>query len=566
MNWIKRNNKKFFTLIELIVVVVVLGILAAIVIPNISSFKEEATETAILSDARNIQTAVDMYGLYSNGATPTKEKATLGNPQIIELYGLQPEYLRKAPKENGAKFWLDANNTVWASMVDAPIEVKEEPLVTDVTKVTLSWKTVDGATLYNIYKTGNEATGNAEAKGMKLVDSVSVKEGEKQSVNLGKLSKGNYLVTALDKFTFESAPTKANTVYKGYGEGPEEDYVLDIPKLVTNPSIPEEPKEPENQKPTAVIGMTPASDINTTTNITWNFTDSTDPESNVIIEAEWKLNGVVQEILPTKLTEGVHTIELRVKDEKESWSNWTSKEITVSDFSIPTQTFNYTGNYQAFTVPHTGTYKLEVWGAEGGTVDKGIGGKGGYAYGNKYLTQGETIYIYVGGKGTKGTSATGGWNGGGSSNGGNGPEVASGGGATDIRTIGGAWSSNLNSRILVAGGGGGGAHYNKETLGGHGGGLIGMAGQQNTLYSWSTFATGGTQTDGGTNPNGAGGSFGRGGSQNTGGGGGGWYGGASGQFLSAGGGGSSYLGGVTNSSTITGVQIGNGMAKISFVE
>lgn len=56
---LKRNSN--FTLIELIVVVIVLGILAAIVIPNISSFSKEARETQYTADARNVQTALDLY-------------------------------------------------------------------------------------------------------------------------------------------------------------------------------------------------------------------------------------------------------------------------------------------------------------------------------------------------------------------------------------------------------------------------------------------------------------------------------------------------------------------------
>lgn len=55
------KRKSNFTLIELIVVIVVLGILAAIVLPNIQSFRKKASNTAKVADLRNIQTAVDMY-------------------------------------------------------------------------------------------------------------------------------------------------------------------------------------------------------------------------------------------------------------------------------------------------------------------------------------------------------------------------------------------------------------------------------------------------------------------------------------------------------------------------
>ena len=57
----KRGKK--FTLIELIVVIAVLGILAAIVIPNISNFQNKARDVQLTADTRNIQTALDMYRL-----------------------------------------------------------------------------------------------------------------------------------------------------------------------------------------------------------------------------------------------------------------------------------------------------------------------------------------------------------------------------------------------------------------------------------------------------------------------------------------------------------------------
>ena len=63
------NRKSNFTLIELIVVIVVLGILAAIVIPNISSFSDEARDVQLTADARNMQTAVDMYRAKSDSGT-----------------------------------------------------------------------------------------------------------------------------------------------------------------------------------------------------------------------------------------------------------------------------------------------------------------------------------------------------------------------------------------------------------------------------------------------------------------------------------------------------------------
>ena len=48
--------------------------------------------------------------------------------------------------------------------------------------------------------------------------------------------------------------------------------------------------------------------------------------------------------------------------------------------------FSYTGSGETFTVPVSGKYKLEVWGAEGGAYDSDTaGGDGGYSVGEIIL-------------------------------------------------------------------------------------------------------------------------------------------------------------------------------------
>ena len=63
-------------------------------------------------------------------------------------------------------------------------------------------------------------------------------------------------------------------------------------------------------------------------------------------------------------------------------------------------TLCYTGNVQTFTAPVSTTYKLEVWGAQGGAShnDNGYvdqGGKGGYSKGSLSLNISSNLYIYV---------------------------------------------------------------------------------------------------------------------------------------------------------------------------
>lgn len=63
-----------FNLIELIIVIAIIGILASIVIPNISDFSIKAKDTRRMADIRNVQTAVDMYYAKNNGEYPTNFK------------------------------------------------------------------------------------------------------------------------------------------------------------------------------------------------------------------------------------------------------------------------------------------------------------------------------------------------------------------------------------------------------------------------------------------------------------------------------------------------------------
>ncbi len=67
------RNKKGFTLIELLIVVVIIGILAAIAIPKFANTKEKAYVASMKADLRNLATyeesfAADSAGVYFSGS------------------------------------------------------------------------------------------------------------------------------------------------------------------------------------------------------------------------------------------------------------------------------------------------------------------------------------------------------------------------------------------------------------------------------------------------------------------------------------------------------------------
>jgi type IV pilus assembly protein PilA len=67
--WIKsfQRGQKGFTLIELLVVIAILGVLAAVIIPNLASFMGRGKVQAANTEAHNVQTAVVAYMAENTG-------------------------------------------------------------------------------------------------------------------------------------------------------------------------------------------------------------------------------------------------------------------------------------------------------------------------------------------------------------------------------------------------------------------------------------------------------------------------------------------------------------------
>ncbi|MFV0250233.1 MAG: glycine-rich protein [Bacilli bacterium] len=355
----------------------------------------------------------------------------------------------------------------------------------------------------------------------------------------------------------------------------------------------------DTTKPSAAIATTDAvgAAYTVTTTVTATCSDSesgiTKYEYSKDNGSTWVANGTTASYAFTGLTgQKSYTYAVRCTNGAGLVSTVASKTVTTRSACTLTAgtvygNYDFTTSIKAVTIPCSGTYKLEVWGAQGGTTS---GGYGGYSSGSTTLTYNSTLYVVVGGQATY---SGGGYNGGGLGSTNTGLERGGGGGATHIGKTNGLLSATTAANLyIVAGGGGGGTvtegEYQSSVSGGTGGGTTGGTGGLDTKCAscgstncWGRAAAGGTQSAGGLGgigydfvPNtytGAQGSYGKGanGSNYMPGGGGGYYGGGAAGVTAyctaGGGGGSGYIGGVSSGSMTIGSRSGNGYARITLV-
>ncbi|MPN11740.1 hypothetical protein SDC9_159048 [bioreactor metagenome] len=83
----KKRNKKGFTLVELVVVVAILGILAAIAIPRFAGTQTNARVKSHNTNVRTIESAISLYQAESGNALV----------DIDSIASLVPDYLKAVP-------------------------------------------------------------------------------------------------------------------------------------------------------------------------------------------------------------------------------------------------------------------------------------------------------------------------------------------------------------------------------------------------------------------------------------------------------------------------------------
>jgi general secretion pathway protein G len=113
---IKRNihdpKTRGFTLIEIMVVVVIIGILAVLIVPNIIGRVDDARIAKVKTDLSSLQTSLDMYRI-DNGIYPSTDQglsALVTRPQVPpEPLNWRQPYVKRLPKDPWGEFYQYRN-------------------------------------------------------------------------------------------------------------------------------------------------------------------------------------------------------------------------------------------------------------------------------------------------------------------------------------------------------------------------------------------------------------------------------------------------------------------------
>ncbi len=115
------QRSRGFTLLEVMVVIVILGIIASMVVPNLMGNKEQADKQKVVVDIQQLENALDLYKM-QNGFYPTTEQglqALTTQPPSEPMPRQYPEggYIKRLPKDPWNGEYQLASPGRWARLI-----------------------------------------------------------------------------------------------------------------------------------------------------------------------------------------------------------------------------------------------------------------------------------------------------------------------------------------------------------------------------------------------------------------------------------------------------------------
>lgn len=105
----RRKREEGFTLVEMMVVLVIIGLLATVVIINVMPATDRAARTRVQADLSTLEQGIEMYRLENMRYPTTEEGLTALTPNYIRRLPNDPwnsPYVYVAPGANGAPFQI----------------------------------------------------------------------------------------------------------------------------------------------------------------------------------------------------------------------------------------------------------------------------------------------------------------------------------------------------------------------------------------------------------------------------------------------------------------------------